>query len=872
MAGFFLGAPSRMQPNRFTDKLRQAWRQLFAEVAQKPFYLVFFLVLLAGFLAGTWYSSHKGGQAAIASGRHILHYVDPMNPAHTSPEPGLAPCGMKMTPVYADDGGQTDPLVNLPPGTVKITPRKQQLIGVKLGVVEKAPFTHTFRALGTVAIDETRIYRINAFVDGWILKTFDNSTGSLVMKDQELAAFYSRDFISAEQAYLYALSTLDRIKKGDQLVPNQLIGSSSQIRGAAENLENLGMSKTQIQELAQTRRLTQDIYLRAPVTSFVLARNVSPGQKISKSEELFKLADLSRVWVVANLYENEAQFVRPGTRVRVIVPYQRHTLWATVTDIQPEFDKVSRTLKVRLETDNPNYRLRPDMFVDVEFPINLPATVSLPVDAVLDSGLKQTVFVERGNGCFEPRKVETGWRLGDRVEITKGLTPGEHIVISGNFLIDSESRMSLAAAGMFGEVIKDPVCGLNVDEVKSKAAGFQSTFKNQTFYFCSKECQKHFDKHPERYSEKDAGVDKKPEAPVMAKDPVCGIAVDKAQAKAAGLTSEQGGETSYFCSYSCNNAFDKDPERYLKQEAEGSGANKQVMPANAQDPVCGKDVDPAKATAQYLKRAYKGKTYYFCRDDCSQRFDQAPERYALKAAGVPVPGAPPENLSKPGDPIHSQLPSAPGEKRKDQNQTPAPEKDHYLVKALGLDGYLKMPNPLKETPATDRDPVCGVKMGEDVAGALAYKTPYKGKLYFFCTEECKRAFDRDPESYVSKLAAAPAPPASSPAPGATTGPATPAMSKDPVCGKAMKSGGNQPSPYQTVYKGQTYEFCSDQCKKAFEQAPERYVNTAVGAVSVPPQSVQPLYPTGSRFKNVPRQYRKPRPVAPPTASGTEGPQ
>ena len=126
------------------------------------------------------------------------------------------------------------------------------------------------------------------------------------MKDEPLASFYSRDFITAEQAYLYALSTLDRLRKGDQYTDSQLIATSAQIRGAEENLENLGMSKSQIKELARTRRLTQDIYLRAPVTSFVLARNVSPGQKISKSEELYKLADLSQVWIMADLYENES--------------------------------------------------------------------------------------------------------------------------------------------------------------------------------------------------------------------------------------------------------------------------------------------------------------------------------------------------------------------------------------------------------------------------------------------------------------------------------------------------------------------------------------------------------------------------------------
>ena len=215
--------------------------------------------------------------------------------------------------------------------------------------------------------------------------------------------------------------------------------------------------------------------------------------------------------------------------MRTTLPIRIPTLWATVTDIIPEFDKVTQTLKVRLEADNPGYSLRPDMFVDVEFPVDLPATVHVPVDAVLDSGLKKTVFVDRGDGYFEPRKVETGWRFGDRVEITQGLEAGERIVISGNFLVDSESRMRLAAAGMYGEVTKDPVCGHNLDESKAKAAGHQSQYNHKTYYFCSEECQHQFEKHPERYVEKDtdsggepgsaAPVQPKPAAPGMAQRP-----------------------------------------------------------------------------------------------------------------------------------------------------------------------------------------------------------------------------------------------------------------------------------------------------------------------------------------------------------------
>jgi Cu(I)/Ag(I) efflux system membrane fusion protein len=163
------------------------------------------------------------------------------------------------------------------------------------------------------------------------------------------------------------------------------------------------------------------------------------------------------------------------------------------------FDPSTRTLKVRLEADNPGFTLRPDMFVDVEHTVTMPPAVTVPVDAVLDSGLKKTVFVEPGPGRFEPREVETGRYFDGRVEIVTGLKPGERIVVSGNFLIDSESRMKTATEAMSGTGSIDPSCGMMVDEGKSKEAGLTSVHQGKTYYFCSPECKQNFDKAPEKY-------------------------------------------------------------------------------------------------------------------------------------------------------------------------------------------------------------------------------------------------------------------------------------------------------------------------------------------------------------------------------------
>jgi len=622
-----------MENSNVSTTLQQAQAAL-----KKYWYVPALLILLAVlFLAGSWYGKTVAGQNA-AGGRRILHYVDPMNPAHTSPEPGLAPCGMKMEPVYADEGGQAAGSA-MPPGSVKITPEKQQIIGVRVATVEKSPWTYTLRTVGKVAADETRTYRVNAFSEGFITKVYDISTGSLVRKGEPLAMFYSKDLFTALQTYYYAVYAIENLQEGQPVPASQKNYLQAQKEAAEYSLMDLGVSRRQIKDLIRSKAITQEIILSAPATSFILARNITEGQKITTGEELYLLADLSRVWILADLYGDEASYVLPGEKVKVTLADQDKTYMATVTEILPEFDPATLTTKVRLEVDNPQFALRPGMFVDVEVPINIPPSVNVPVDAIMDSGLKQTVFVDRGNGYFSPRQVEIGWRLGDRVEIVQGLDPGERIVISGNFLIDSESRMKLAAAGMFGVVTKDPVCGLNVDESMAKAAGFQSTYKNQTYYFCSAGCKQHFEKNPERYGARPGGIQEAASSEptdrghdteaARTKDLVCGHELDEARAKAAGLTSTYKGKTYYFCSYSCNKQFDKDPERYLQQEAQGGSGGFQtpIVPKMAKDPVCGLPVATGPAKQEGLTSEYHGKLYYFDTDGCKQRFDNDPEYY-----------------------------------------------------------------------------------------------------------------------------------------------------------------------------------------------------------------------------------------------------
>ena len=413
------------------------------------------------------------------------------------------PAAPRNSPALMGSGGDEG---DLPPGTVKVSPEKQQMIGVRVGLAERGGTTHTIRTFGRVAADENRIHRVVAPVEGWVVDLEGGTTGSLVAKDQILCKIsgrdiFNRDIVSGQQAFFLALNTLDR-KKSDHASEEQLAVAAQQVLVAEKNLMAIGMTETQIRELERTRKPAREIEIRAPVAGFVLARNVSPNLRFDRNPELYRIADLRRVWILADIYENEAVYFKPGIQARVTLPQQKKTFQAQVSRVLPLFDAATRTLKVRMEMDNPGYTLRPDMFVDVEFPIQLPPAVTVPVNAVLDTGLRKTVFVDRGHGFFEPREVETGWRLGNRVEITKGLAPGERIVTSGTFLIDSESRMELAAEGKTGSLAKDPVSGMDVSIRKAEKAGLNSTYQQKVYYFTSAENRARFEQNPSRYLDK----------------------------------------------------------------------------------------------------------------------------------------------------------------------------------------------------------------------------------------------------------------------------------------------------------------------------------------------------------------------------------
>ena len=373
-----------------------------------------------------------------------------MHPQYTSDRPGDCPiCGMRLEPLAAGGGRGKSASAGLDnPGMVVVGAERQQLIGVRTDEVRLDSSSHVLRVPGRIAVDDQRLYRIVAAADGWIVDLGQNTVGRFVKKNQLLASYYQKDLLANERLFLLSIPA-------NEPLPTQTKDfSQASIRTAGsanpqfpiDSLRGLGMSDLQIEEIHRTRTAAPHVNIYSPVSGFVLTRNISPSQRFDKGTELYRIADISRVWVMTDIFEKDRQFLKPGAKATIL--YQGRRLQARMSDALPQFDPQSRTLKTRFELDNPGHVLQPDMFVDVEFEAAVPPAVTVPAEAVLDSGLRKTVFVDRGNGYFEPRRVETGWRAGDRVQILEGLMAGERVVISGNFLLDSESRMKSAAQGV----------------------------------------------------------------------------------------------------------------------------------------------------------------------------------------------------------------------------------------------------------------------------------------------------------------------------------------------------------------------------------------------------------------------------------------
>lgn len=411
------------------------------------------LLLIIG-LAGAGYAyrerllrlvSKEVAQGKQTAERKVLYWVDPMHPAYKSDKPGTAPdCGMDLVPVY-ESGDQT--ATDLPPGAIQISPEKQQLIGVQYGQAAYRTVSKTLRAVGRMAYDETRVTHVHTKYEGWIEEVFVDFTGKLVKKGQPLLTIYSPELLQTQQEFL--LARRGRAELGESPFREAVYGANSLYEAARKRLELWDISEEQIRDLERSGKPARALPLYASNSGFVITRNAFQKQRVTPETELYTIADLSSIWVVADIYEFEAPEIKLGQAAIVTLTYfPGRAFRGQVTYIYPQLDNATRTLKVRVEVPNPGFALKPDMYANVELKIDYGQHVVVPQEAVMDSGAEQQVFVAREGGYFEPRRVELGAKVDNDVIVLSGLKAGETVVTSANFLIDSESKLKSATSGM----------------------------------------------------------------------------------------------------------------------------------------------------------------------------------------------------------------------------------------------------------------------------------------------------------------------------------------------------------------------------------------------------------------------------------------
>lgn len=378
-------------------------------------------------------------------GRKIKYYVSPMDPKIISKTPGKDPMGMDFVPVYEEAGPA------LAPGTIAVDPNTLQSIGVRTAKVELRPLSRVIRAVGKVVYDENQLKVVNTKVDGWVTRLFIKITGEPVRKGQKLVSIYSRELVPAQREYLLSLKNLKNIGKSP--FPEMAEGARRLADASRVRLEYFDITPSQIAELERTGQVRKELTLTSPVRGIVTERMVTEGQFVMAGMTLLKVANLSTVWVEGDIYQYELPWVAVGQRAEMTLNYlPGETFTGNIEYIYPYLKGMTRTARVRLKFPNPGYKLKPEMFAQVEIKSPLkPEVVVVPTEAVLDTGEKQHVFVALGQGRFEPRAVKLGVQGMDRlVQVLSGLKEGEEVVTSAHFLLDSESRFREAAAKFLG--------------------------------------------------------------------------------------------------------------------------------------------------------------------------------------------------------------------------------------------------------------------------------------------------------------------------------------------------------------------------------------------------------------------------------------
>ncbi|GJL76651.1 efflux RND transporter periplasmic adaptor subunit [Nitrosomonas sp.] len=429
----------------------------------KSLVITSFVMLVVGVISGwfakdyllqsdtTQHQQDNGQVASSAAAKKPLFYRNAMNPSVTSPVPTKDSMGMDYVPVYADDNSEA----GQPTGTVKIDPITEQNIGVRTAIVKRDILSRVVRTVGRVDYDEERIVRLHPKVEGWIETMRVDKTGEKVRKNQDLLSIYSPQLVVSQQEYILALNNLQTLKQSP--IADIRRGAEELVISARERLKLLDVPEHQLHDLTRDHNIHKSLHIHTPASGIVVNIGAREGQYVTPGTEIYMIADLSTVWVFADIYENELPWVRSGDLVEMrLAGIPGRVFRGHLAFIYPYAEAKTRTIKVRLDFKNTELLLKPDMFAEISiYAGKQKSALVIPSEAIIRSGTRDKVLVVRDAGKFEPRTITTGVASDGKVIVLDGLKEGEEVVTSAQFLIDSESSLREATAKMINPGLEE---------------------------------------------------------------------------------------------------------------------------------------------------------------------------------------------------------------------------------------------------------------------------------------------------------------------------------------------------------------------------------------------------------------------------------
>jgi Cu(I)/Ag(I) efflux system membrane fusion protein/cobalt-zinc-cadmium efflux system membrane fusion protein len=386
----------------------------------------------------------EGEEIDPKAGKKIKYWVAPMDPTYIRDEPGKSPMGMDLVPVYEEEGEEKEPT-----STIRIDPVTMQNMGVRLGQVQRKPLIKYIRTVGNLTYDETKIYSVNTKFSGWIEKLYVNFVGEDVKKRQRLFDIYSPELVTAQEEYLLAMKQYSSLS--DSSYSSIREGARRLLEASRTRLRYWDLTDQQIEQIAKTGKVRKLLTIFSPATGIVTKKNAFKGHYVKAGELQYEIVELATVWVDVDVYEYELPWVRKGMAADMELAYiPGKRFKGRVLFVYPYLEAKTRTAKLRLEFPNPGYQLKPGMYANIYLKsVFAKDSLVIPQEAVIDSGVRKVVFVALGKGKFQPREVELGLEGNDNeFQVLGGLKEGEEIVLSAQFMLDSESRLREAIQKM----------------------------------------------------------------------------------------------------------------------------------------------------------------------------------------------------------------------------------------------------------------------------------------------------------------------------------------------------------------------------------------------------------------------------------------